>query len=91
MPDEETYGSQFLKYLKLVSNRTYFNYETLQQIKKLSQEELAERFKSDSRQFSEIVLHNTPKDAAVLIHLRKTEAASESAGIYRSTWGQIAQ
>lgn len=74
MLDEETYGQQFLRHLKAISNRTSFNYDAIQLIKTMSQNELACYLGTRARLYSEIVRQNVPKDAAFLIHLRNVEA-----------------
>jgi len=78
MPDEPTYGSQFLEQLKVISKRTQFSYAELQQIKAMNQEELAARLQRECYQFSGIVMSNAPKVAALLYYIRRLETQSGS-------------
>ncbi len=80
MQQDQTYGALFVKHLTALGRQTPFNYKDLQQIKAMTQADLADRLKEECRQFSQIVLCNTPEDAAELVHKRRTEAALASAG-----------
>ena len=80
MQEEQTYGDVFVKHLTALSRQTSFRDKDLQQINAMTREDLAERLKAECQQFSQIVLSNTAEDAAALLHKRRNELASASAG-----------
>ena len=76
MSIESPYGTQFISHLRSVSRRSYFDYDDLQAIKAMSREDLANTLSSKSPEFAQIVLDQTPEQAAELYHPRSEQLAA---------------
>jgi hypothetical protein len=76
MEQKETYGTSFVRHLAAIGRQTPFLYKDLQQIKAMSQAELADRMKIECPEFSKIVLSQTPEQAAERVHQRRMEIAT---------------
>lgn len=77
--ESTSYGSQFLQHLQTIGQTTPYSYKDLQQIKTMTQEELAKKLKSEYQPFSEIILANDPKTAAELVNQKAVEMANGAA------------
>ena len=80
MQQEETYGAAFLKHLTALGRQTPFTYSDLQQVKAMTQTELAHWLRLECREFSRVVLENTPEGAAAVVHKKRTEMAAAPGG-----------
>ena len=80
MEKEQTYGASFIRHLTALARQTPFNYKDLQQVKEMTQAELADWLKVECGEFSQVVLHNSPEAAAAVVHKKRTEMAEASAG-----------
>lgn len=80
MQQEETYGTKFIKHLTALGKQTPFHYKVLQQVKAMSQAELADWLKVECREFSRGVLENSPEGAADVVHGKRMEMAAAIAG-----------
>lgn len=81
---ESSYGTQFLQHLQAIGRTTPYSYEDVQLIKTMTQQELAEKLRTQFRAFSDIILANDPKTAAECVHqksLEITNASANAAGI----------
>ena len=76
---EQIYGALFENHLTTLGRQTPCSYKDLQQIKAMTQTDLADPLKVECREFSQFVLCNTPEVAAELFHQRRTEMAAASA------------
>lgn len=76
---ERTYGSEFIEHLQGLSRQTPYNYSDLQQVKAMTQQQLADWILKDCKKVSEIIVANPAVDAAAIIHKQRTEAAAANA------------
>jgi hypothetical protein len=78
MPHEPTYGAVFVTHLTKLGRHVPYNYQDLQQVKAMSQAELADWIKGECREFSEVIRDNPADVAAEMVHKRRTEMAASS-------------
>ncbi len=77
--ENSSYGSQFLGHLQSLSKSAPYGYKELEQIKTMTQSELAEKLRTQYRPFSNIILANDPKIAAELVHQKVLEMTNANA------------
>lgn len=77
---EETYGAIFVKHLTALGKSTPFNYKDLQQVKAMTQADLADWLRVECREFSQVILESTPDAAAAAVHKKRTEMAAANEG-----------
>lgn len=80
MEQEETYGEAFLRHLTAIGRQTPFTYKDLQQVKTMTQADLANWLRVECREFSRVILENSPEGAAADVHKKSTEMAAASGG-----------
>lgn len=85
MPEQSTYGEQFLKHLAAIGKQTPFLYKDLQQIKAMDREQLAERLKTECPQIAEIIMSKSATEVAEVIQKKRLEMA---AAVSRGTAAQ---
>ncbi len=78
MDREPTYGATFVRHLAKLGRHTPYRYEDLQQVKAMSQTELADWIKRECREFSEVIRDNPAEVAAEMVHKRRAELATSS-------------
>lgn len=78
MDREPTYGAVFVKHLTKLRQHVPYRYEDLQQVKAMSQAELADWIKEVCREFSEVVRDNPADVAAEMVHKKRAELAASS-------------
>jgi hypothetical protein len=78
MPHEPTYGAVFVTHLTKLGRHVPYNYQDLQQVKAMSQAELADWIKGECREFSEVIRDNPADVAAAMVHKRRAEMAASS-------------
>jgi len=78
MAHEPTYGALFVKHLMKVGGRVPYDYKDLQQVKAMSQAELADWIKSECREFSQAVRDNPADVAAEMVHKKRADMAASS-------------
>ena len=78
MDREPTYGATFLRHLAKLGRQTPYRYEDLQQVKAMSQTELADWIKAECPEFSEVIRDNPADVAAEMVHERRAEMAASS-------------
>ncbi len=78
MSHEPTYGAVFVKHLSKLGRHVPYRYDHLQQVKAMTQAELADWIKGECREFSEVIRDNPAEVAAEMVHRRRTEMAAGS-------------
>lgn len=78
MDKESTYGATFVRHLAKLGRQTPYRYEDLQQVKAMSQAELADWIKEECREFSEVIRDNPADVAAEMVHKKRSEMAASS-------------
>ena len=78
MAHEPTYGALFVKHLMKVGGRVPYDYKDLQQVKAMSQAELADWIHVECREYSQVVRDNPADVAADMIHKKRAETAASS-------------
>ena len=78
MDREPTYGAVFVKHLTKLGKHVPYNYNDLQQVKTMSQAELAAWIQVECRAVSQAVRDNPADVAAEVVHKRRAELAASS-------------
>ncbi|MEN9665118.1 MAG: hypothetical protein RLZZ326_1481 [Planctomycetota bacterium] len=78
MSHELTYGTLFVRHLTKLGRHVPYNYQDLQQVKVMSQAELADWIQRECREFSEVVRDNPADVAAEMVHKKRVELAASS-------------
>ena len=78
MDREPTYGAVFVKHLTKLGKHVPYNYNDLQQVKTMSQAELADWIQVECRAVSQAVPDNPADVAAEVVHKRRAELAASS-------------
>ena len=78
MDREPTYGAVFVKHLTKLRLHVPYSYNDLQQVKAMSQAELADWIQVECPEFSQAIRYNPPEVAAEMVHKRRAEMAASS-------------
>lgn len=78
MHQEHTYGALFIRHLTKLGSHVPYNYNDLQQVKAMSQAELADWIRVECPEFSQAIRYNPPEVAAEMVHKRRAELAASS-------------
>ena len=73
MPEQSTYGEQFLKHLTTIGKQTPYPYKDLQEIKAMNREQLAERLKTECPQIAEMIMSKSATEVAEIVQEKKME------------------
>lgn len=78
MSNEPTYGALFVGHLTKLGRHVPYHYDDLQQVKAMSQTELADWIQGECREFSQVIRDNPAEIAAEMVHKKRSEMAASS-------------